>query len=125
MQAHLKAAQANAKPKLLKELAKPTVDSEVLRNRQLRQHPKILVTVIPKHVRAHHRKYPADVETKAETAVALPLIGGLGNKLRFGHARTVGEMQLKYMPASFNVKANGKRVGKLDLIFRNTISIGA
>ena len=33
MQAHLKAAQANAKPKLLKELAKPTqVKKEILKN---------------------------------------------------------------------------------------------
>ena len=69
---------------------------------------KPLVTIIPKPLRVHHRKHPADVETKTETAVALPLIGGLGNKLRFGHARTVGEMQLKYMPACFNVKTNGK-----------------
>ena len=33
MQAHLKAAQANAEPKLLKELAKPTQDKkEILNN---------------------------------------------------------------------------------------------
>jgi hypothetical protein len=33
LQAHLKAAQANANPKLLKELAKPTQDNkEILKN---------------------------------------------------------------------------------------------
>lgn len=74
------------------------------------QSRKPLVTIIPKPLRVHHRKHPADVETKAETAVALPLIGGLGNKLRFGHTCTVGEMQLKYMPACFNVKANRQRI---------------
>jgi hypothetical protein len=31
LQAHLKAAQANAKPKLLKELAKPTQDKIVFK----------------------------------------------------------------------------------------------
>jgi hypothetical protein len=31
MQAHLKAAQANAEPKLLKELAKPTQDKIVFK----------------------------------------------------------------------------------------------
>ena len=37
MQAHLRAAQANAEPKLLKELAKPTQDKTVFKNPMLQK----------------------------------------------------------------------------------------
>jgi hypothetical protein len=55
LQAHLKAAQANAKPKLLKELAKPTQVKIVF---------KKFPTLLKKIKNATHSRHENDTETQ-------------------------------------------------------------
>ena len=59
--------------------------------------------------RLTHRKHPTHIEAKMNTPIK-PITTGFGDEAFFNHGGAVGKVELKNVPAGFDIEANAETI---------------